>query len=100
MYSLEKPNFCQKCGKSFGDAIAHDQAEGDESPVENIPQLDGLDVEIEGWKGNTTDIANIAGTRDANHPIDPGTSSPPPKTSSKDETLQEFMKEAGTLRKK
>ena len=97
MYHLEKPNFCQKCGKGFGGAIAEASDEENEEPEVSIPQLDGLEIEIDTGRPSTLKIGQLAGTNTSNEKIEPY---PRGKKQSKKEIQEEFKKEAGTLRKK
>ena len=98
MYHLEKPNFCQKCGKGFSGAVAEESDEENKESETSIPQLDGLEVEIDTGRSNTLEIGQLAGTNtSSNEKIE---SYPRGKKQSKKEVQEEFRKEAGTLRKK
>lgn len=71
-YNFAKPNFCSKCGTSFGgeqqsksvveEAPRQSKASvvsDDETDAESVPQLRKLDVEIE--KPKTFTIGSLAG---------------------------------------
>ena len=63
----------------------------------SIPQLDGLEIEIETGRPSTIEIGKLAGTKTSNEKIEPY---PHGKKQSKEQIQEEFRREAGTLRKK
>jgi hypothetical protein len=67
-YINEKPNFCHKCGQGFnlGENVASQEIAGEvkNTTKKFIPQLDKLDVEIDGGRSNTHVMGSIAGTMD------------------------------------
>ena len=123
-YSLEKPNFCGKCGLSFSalgstaaderhqccpkghkgapgvrgvphkkEEIAQEEGYGDDVMV--VPQIDGLDIDIELPRANTgTKLEHLMGTSDG------GAQDPPFATEhlSEAQVLNDLNREGGTLR--
>ena len=113
-YSLEKPNFCGKCGLSFGSAdeqhqncpkghkgtpgvkgIPYEKEEDYHDDVKVVPQIDGLDIEIELPKTNKgTKLEHLMGTSD-------GTAQDLPFATehlSEEQVLNDLKREGGTLR--
>lgn len=107
-YSIKKPNFCQNCGKSFSLKAAavepqknkpeteeNDDDDDNDEEGSSIPQMDGLDVEIQTSSNagisikdlmRTAPLGNSDLVREADEPI------------SERDFLSDFQKEAGALR--
>ena len=101
LYSMQKPNFCQKCGKRFdvGPASASSLENINEPKTENIPQLDGLEIEIalsSPMRG--VELSKLAGTRDPKLKIEKSRGRP--QDAQNEDVLEEFRKEASSLRRK
>lgn len=117
-YTSSLPKFCQGCGTSFNllvrekakaskvikakksvepedeeDEEGDDEDEGDES-VTHIPNLSHLEVEIEASKVRGTPLKDIMGT------VGDGFEREIPPEQSKEQFLQQFKKEAGSIRNK
>jgi predicted nucleic acid-binding Zn-ribbon protein len=105
-YTAKKPKFCIDCGYAFAGVPKQQKAnyqksieaeEDDDIPV-NLPNIQGLEVELEVDRPTGFEFGSLIGT-----------SSPPraedfPKPDLKDqasskEFLADFLKEAGTSRK-
>ena len=94
-YMTEKPNFCQKCGTSFGSLATASDSDEDtqESTSENIPDLTGLEFDIELDKSRTLTIGDIAGTNEQGAGIKLSDNIKDPRTA------EEIMKEGSSIRK-
>jgi len=115
-YAGIPPNFCMSCGVKMGDANASPEAieppatdtskasvrpqTPSEEPKESIMNLniDGLEIEID-IPSNSIPLSQIAGTQDSVNPNDDFKPTRNKKMSKK-KFLEEFQKEAGSLRKK
>tara|TARA_Y100000310_G_C20529948_1_gene737914 strand:+ start:120 stop:413 length:294 start_codon:yes stop_codon:yes gene_type:complete len=96
---MHKPNFCQKCGGHFGPVSAALVEKPDDELTESgIPQLAGLEVDIEIEGPSTIELSKIAGTR---NPKDiAADSAVRPNNANNEDIMEVFKKEASTLRKK
>jgi hypothetical protein len=95
-YAVEKPNFCQKCGSPFhalaGKEVSQDELnEGD--ALEKVPNLKGLDIDIELPQKRTVTLGDIAGTNEHGTDVKLSDNVKDPRTA------QEILKEASTLKK-
>ena len=116
-YNGAPPNFCMQCGAKTGDVRAQaqdsveevaqeeaEQAEEQESvtasqePEETLPTLEGLEVDFEIPKNSFT-FGEIAGTSAPSQGND-DYQTPKAKRESKKQFLENFKKEAGSLREK
>lgn len=109
-YGSVKPKFCNNCGKSLNGghnkpatkkqppqkAKAEEELEEDE--IVSIPDLSKLEAEIEAPKIRGVKLGEIAGTGDTNE--DDDFIPPQGKNVSQEEFLDQFQREAGSLRKK
>jgi hypothetical protein len=96
--AVAKPNFCQKCGNKFAGASATDlPQEEDEDEITNIPDMDGLEVEIDIRGPNTEQISKLAGQRASNKKIKIDNR---PGMPSDIDPIKELEREASALRKK
>jgi len=113
-YAGAPPNFCMKCGTKMGDAKAATQKEPvteeqqevvnvieeESEDINTIPDLSGLDVEID-IQSNSVTFGELAEA--GNPPPSQGNDdfkSPRRKKKSKKQFLDDFRKEAGSLRRK
>jgi len=112
-YTIEKPNFCSKCGKSFVIDISSASSLPDresscdpktllEETIENTTlSISELDIEVDrrDWVVQGVKLGAAMGTRDPNIEKE---NRPQPKgrKPSKKKVQAEFKKEAGTLRDK
>ena len=106
-FTAAKPKFCHKCGKSFGVSTASDpepQASLQESleqetidEEEQIPNIGGLEVDISHETHFKHSFGGLVGTSDG-----PSDSLPRKKEKriSKKKFLEDFKKEAGSIKKK
>jgi hypothetical protein len=98
-YVSEKPNFCQKCGKSFGEesqASLEDESENIEEKEEQETDFNlqnGLDVDIDTGRTNTDKLGSILGTAKEGQ----GMEGKPPAVDEK-YTMEDFQREAGSIR--
>lgn len=122
-YSIKKPLFCSNCGKSFDKSqkitqnippqkqtvaqkkyivpkINDDLYEDDDIDCENIPNLSKLEIDedfiSESSSKKGVKLGSILGT---SAPVDSKNKKNKSKKSSKKEILENFAKEAGSLRK-
>ena len=119
-YVSKKPNFCQNCGKPFGDSKAsnpmptpelspgirvQEENQIEELEFEEVPDIQGLDVEIESGKIQGVQMGDVVGTVEANQQNKDPKATPkkrgrkPSKKTLKnraDKFFQDFQKEAGT----
>ena len=96
IYSDSRPNFCQKCGESFG-AVKKKIAKEDSAPVD-LPDLsdEGLEFDIETFDRKADTLGQIMGTQDGvGYDFD---NEPKTKKVSKKDFLESFKKEAGSIR--
>ena len=102
-YTLQKPNFCQKCGVSVGEAPSASSqvstnASLDEEDSQSVPSVNGLDFDIQGElspRGVTLGTLSQISAE----PID--TTKQPKKKAprvSKKKVLEQFRKEAGAIK--
>jgi|TARA_B110000196_G_C21041048_1_gene612484 hypothetical protein len=104
-YTSEKPNFCVKCGTPFAGSVAQaselegDASEGDEPSGAPLPKINKLDFEIiddvKSPKITFGSILEDAKRQDAPPQDDPSYQAPEMST---EEAMEEFKREAGTLR--
>lgn len=102
-YTVDKPNFCQKCGNSVGEtkAAQKDFAETDpeDGEPQSVPSIDGLEFDVVGdMTPRSVTLATLS--QIASDPINPG-SKPKKKKAprvSKKKVLEDFRKEAGAIR--
>ena len=100
-YVSEKPNFCQKCGTSFGPSVENAQAniideEDEELNTKNatldLSGLHGLDVEIVASTPRSETVGGLAGTAEEGYNPE---SMPLPE---QPYTMEDFKREAGQQR--
>jgi len=67
-YAHSKPNFCSKCGAGTGaitKKVANTQVDedllDDETSVEEVPDMDGLSVDVEHYDDNIFTFGSLAG---------------------------------------
>ena len=105
-YTSRKPNFCESCGFSFktGEVEKSQATAGlEEDEVSLNINISDLDFEIERFEPPTVTLGEIAGTA-SETPAKKGKAKKNPKRSkkaaeaAKQKTLDDFQKEAGTLR--
>jgi hypothetical protein len=119
-YASKKPNFCQNCGKPFGETkadtsmptpqrspgiVAQEDHEADEDyGIEEVPDINGLDVEIESGKIQGIEMGNVVGTVEPREQNTPKGKKPKKGRRQSKKKLQEdaakflkeFQREAGT----
>jgi hypothetical protein len=119
-YVSKKPNFCQNCGKSFGDSKAstpmpkpelspgirvREEDQIEELEFEEVPEINGLDVEIESGRIEGVQMGNIVGSVEPREQNNNPKGAPkkkgrkPSKRTLKnqaDKFFKDFQKEAGT----
>ena len=115
-YAGEKPRFCSKCGdpisiyakqKSQKKAPQKkykfsEDIDIEEDPIEFVPQIDGLDIEIEPLHINKSTLGQIMKST-SQAPPDSSTFdqlAPTDTNQTKEEFLKQFEKEAGSIRPK
>ena len=105
-FAAAKPNFCHKCGQSFGVAseasekapsVPVEQDEQDSTPQEEIPNVAGLEVDISSDTHFQHSFGGLMGTSE-------GTENQLPKRKAKrvnkKKFLEDFKKEAGSIKRK
>ena len=110
-YVGASPNFCMRCGVKIGDLHATLQEDAiedpieeikakidQEKPLETIPDITALEVEVE-IPSNSITLGEIAGTIPSSQNKDDFKTLGRKKVSKK-KFLENFQKEAGSLRKK
>tara|TARA_R100000808_G_C2149959_1_gene158526 strand:+ start:2410 stop:2769 length:360 start_codon:yes stop_codon:yes gene_type:complete len=105
-YVSEKPKFCQKCGNNFASIGApkklESQAralveESDDMEIFNIPDIDGLLVDIEIAGPSSSKVGDIAGTNEEGLKLDRGQLTPEQKAL---DPIEELKREGSSLRQK
>tara|TARA_B100000287_G_scaffold345926_1_gene333380 strand:- start:6246 stop:6608 length:363 start_codon:yes stop_codon:yes gene_type:complete len=104
VYTNEKPKFCQSCGNSFGSIavpqklksqIKSNAAVIDEDvEIHEIPNIDGLLVDIDVRGPQTDTIGNLAQSQEGDGNLKYDVNNIPDP----DYGMDDFSKEAGTLR--
>tara|TARA_Y100000310_G_scaffold298583_1_gene332637 strand:- start:172 stop:528 length:357 start_codon:yes stop_codon:yes gene_type:complete len=105
-FTAAKPNFCHKCGQSFGLTTAKAQASGKDSqehpaqedvPEKEAPDIEGLEVDISSDTHFQHSFGELIGTSEGD-----GNQLPKRKEKkvSKKKFLEDFKKEAGSIRQK
>ena len=105
-YNGRKPNFCYSCGHAFTGASTVPMAPEDEQEqtelisekVEKIPNIAQLDVEITESTQNVFKLGDVIGTMNPDNAKDDGFI--PGGNTSPKQQLEDFKREAGTLREK
>ena len=119
-YGSQKPNFCANCGKSFNNDKNISKANSapvpqkspplraevdyeDDDYIEEVPEIQGLDVEIESGKIQGFQFGQVAGTVDPEDVQKRPTKKGRPRKMSKkaraqrdDTFFKDFQREAGT----
>lgn len=105
-YSGKKPNFCVNCGYSFAGSERPSKAESEEIEeseeiIEEIPEIDTLQVEIEPYQSNSIKLGEAVDYSN-------GSDGQPQKATrqkgkrmtkkANEEFLKDWQKEAGTSR--
>ena len=94
-YVSEKPNFCQKCAYAFGPSLSKAGAssleEDEDEENVDLPQLDGLEIEIDPGRSNAMTVGNLAGTANPNQKNDI-------KPIDQQYTTEDFQREAGSIK--
>jgi|TARA_Y100000593_G_scaffold94174_1_gene192000 hypothetical protein len=107
-YTAKQPNFCPSCGEGLNasarankpaQTVIEQQPEIEESQEEvaNIPQLQGLDIEIQPDVTKGVKLGQVFAEASENDDRPINDSYKPPRISKK-KILDEFKREAGTLR--
>ena len=104
-YTAKKPKFCIDCGYAFAGVAKQQKAnyqksieeEEEDAPV-SLPNIQGLEVEIEVDKPTGFEFGSLIGTASPPKEEDFPKADPNAQASSK-EFLADFLKEAGTSRK-
>ena len=108
MYSGARPRLCSSCGNALSalgenkkDYVIHEDMNIEEDPAEHVDlsNINGLSVEIEPFEKNKVTIGNLMKSASDVPAIDemtfPTRNGPQIPT---DQVIQQFEKEAGTLR--
>ena len=122
-YAAKKPKFCNECGESFAistsnsvsapprkkEPIVIEEEEGLSEVIERVPDIHGLDVEIESGKivGATLgEVVDAAANGPIDAPITPKSGKRSRKISKKargqmdQQVLDDWKKESGAIRRK
>ena len=97
----DKPKFCHSCGASLslGSNITNAEEDGVNEEAENVtsvPTISGLEVEIHSDPVKGEPLSSLLGTAEEGAP--PMNINRPKQT--KEEVLENFQKEAGSLKRK
>lgn len=102
-YTVEKPNFCQKCGNSTGGKKTAQgnllTTDSEEHEAESVPSVNKLDFDIVGDlspRGITLGTLSQLRSEIIDSSVKPKKKKPP--RISKKKVLEDFQKEAGTIR--
>ena len=111
-YTVEKPNFCQKCGISFETNLASTNSPPApasfgrsknlvEEVIGSTLSMQGLEVDYDrrDWLVQSVKLGEAVGTRTPEKNKE-RTSKPKGRKPSKKKVQEDFQKEAGTLRNK
>ena len=106
-YAGKKPNFCTNCGYSFAGASKHnipkqEEIEELEENVQEVPDISGLQVEIEPYAKTSIKISDavdysISSPEDIPKPMT-GPKGKRMTKKAREEFLKDWQKEAGTDR--
>lgn len=98
-YTLERPNFCQKCGFSLGGKTSQASTEETEETSGFILDLEELEVDIDVGPSRTQTIGGIVESTPQDYQS-PDMGVMPNTSKQKKDIMKEFQKEAGSIRKK
>ena len=105
-YVGKKPNFCTNCGFSFAgmekpSTARVEEVEEDQDNIEEIPNISGLEVEIEPYQNNSIKLGEAVdyNQTQASQPTARNKGKRLTKKAEK-EFLNNWQKEAGTSRKR
>lgn len=120
-YSFKQPLFCSNCGKSFNQTAAaitqtpikqiikkqnleiEDQddidLDLDFEEVDRVPEISSLDIDLQIPQNKPVKLGSILGTSTDVEPIQLSNVDNPSVKMSKKKILEEFAKEAGSIRK-
>jgi len=106
-YTLSKPKFCAGCGISLSSVTDPTpeqpptprdipRAEQDEGEVDNVPDIQGLDMEIEGFHQHGVKFGEALGTDPGSERFTSPKDGLPEQT--KEDFFKQFKKEAGSIK--
>ena len=110
-YTATKPNFCQSCGTSFGGAppafpkeikaevVSEEEYVDEEDNSWNL-NVDQLDVDVKVWEDKGIPLGSIMASNPDTKPPESKGKGVKPKRTNKKQFLNQWEKEAGSIRKK